>query len=112
MRSTFAIHRRSTTWAAVLLMALAVSAAPADTPIWSYGGCRVSGNTVAATFTNVSNHDVSGWVRVQAVVYDTPIWSSAFVFAKAGETVTVPVSFPGKVDSVMAVAISDSPTPL
>lgn len=112
MKSLVAIHRRHIAGVAVLFVALAVTAVTADTAIWSSRVLSTSENTVATTFTNVSKQPFSGWVQVQAVVGDAPIWSCASVSAKPGQTVTVPVNFPGKVQSVLSVGISDDPTPL
>lgn len=102
---------RFVAWAGILLVAVAVTASTADTPIWSVRGCSVSGNTVGATLTNVGHQVFSGFVQVQAVIDDTPIWSSAPVSAKPGQSVLVPVPFPGKVQSVLSVGVTDSPTP-
>jgi hypothetical protein len=94
----------------VLLVALTATVVLADPMIWSgmtLDAYHVLGNTVGLTLTNSGSTAFGGYVVVRAVVNNTPVWSVAPLSARPGQTVSAAVSFPGNVQSVTSVQVTD-----
>lgn len=90
--------------AAAALVAFAATPVPADTPIWSIDSVSTSDSSVDVGVRNLGQGPMTGRVIVQAVVGDSPIWSSESLTVPAGGRVSVRVPFPASVRSVLSVS--------
>ena len=94
----------------ILVMTLAAPAFAATQPV-VVKSVSISGAIVQVTVKNVTSSSHAATVSVQAVVNDTPIWSSVPVMLNAGQSATVSAAFTAPVKSVATVGISDDPCP-
>ena len=115
MRSSRARNHSRKSWTlGVLLVVLTATVALADVAIWSgmsLDSHRILGNTVGVTLSNSGSTSFCGFVVVRAVVNGTPISSVAPLLAKPGQTVVVTANFPGEVQSVTSVQMTDDSNP-
>ena len=110
-------RRLSSKTAAVVMVAAAllVAAVPAiaASSVASIQGVSVSGNVVSVTVKNNGTVPVVGYVAVQAVVGDAPIWSFVPVTLGAGASATMSAAFNGPVGRVLTVGVvGDDQTPI
>ncbi len=112
MRSSRTRNRSRKSWAlGVVLVALTATASLADTVIWSgmsLDSQRILESTVDVTLSSSDSTSFCGFVVVRAVVDGTQIQSVVPVSAGPGQTVIVSAGFPGKVQSVLSVQVTDA----
>lgn len=89
--------------AVVGFLVFAATPAPADTPIWSFDSVSSSGDVVNVGIRNNGFAPLTGRIAVQAVVGDSPIWSTVDVSVPANGSVLARVPFPGSVRSVQSI---------
>ena len=113
MRNPTKRSRLSTMISAALAILLMTFAAPAfaDSQGVVVQSVNVSGGVVGVSVRNISPVRRLAVISVQAVVGDTPIWSSVPVVVNAGQSAVASVAFAGSVSSVIKVNAQDDPTP-